>query len=397
MNKEYNKTQIVTALTLFFTTTVLPMCLGLLKKMSVGEIIRIGVISGLFAIFAVFTVLYEYNIDAFDNDNKEHLYRFLCVYLIALLLSVLFCFMDRAGWPFVAVCVSLALFSNKLLGMFLSTGLMMITCMLSSSKDVMTLVVYTLASLTGIMIIRIVDEDYNVSVAIFITVLSQFILETAGFIFLENTELSLEQFILPFVNVAITTMLLFGVLKYYKENIANRYRNKYLELNDQEYSQLIRLKDKSRDEYFRSIHTAYLTERIAKACDCNVNLAKNLAYYHRIKKVFGYSQNDIKRFVVDNGFPPEAARLVVEFSDKNAPLIKKESSIVYLSDKLISSLMAIFKKDKKSEVDYNELIDTILDKQYVKDALEDSDLSRRDYKAIREIMKKETLYYDFLR
>ena len=49
MNKEYNRSQLITALTLFFTTTVLPICLGFIKKMSVGEIIRIGVISGLFA------------------------------------------------------------------------------------------------------------------------------------------------------------------------------------------------------------------------------------------------------------------------------------------------------------------------------------------------------------
>lgn len=396
MNNQ-GKTLVITSLTIFFSTIILSLSGSYIFQKTTGEIIRIMVLSSLFSLFAVFVYLYEYFKDSFDNDNKEHLYRFLIVYGASLILSVVFPFMDKSGWPFIVISVSLVLFSNLYIGAFFSSGLLMISCLLSSDGDCITYVVYFMASMIALVVFHSLDENFNATVSIFITVLSLFMLETAGFIFLENEELSAEQFIMPIVNIAINTMTLFWVLKYYNENIANRYRNKYMELNDQEYSQLIRLKEKSIDEYFRSIHTAYLTERIAKACDCNVEVAKNLAYYHRIKKVFEYTQNDIKRFVIDNGFPPEAARAVVEFSDKNAMLIHKESCIVYLSDKLISTLMAIFSKDKKASVNYDELIDTLLDKQYINEALENSDLSRKDYRTIRHIMKQETLYYDFLR
>ena len=59
--------------------------------------------------------------------------------------------------------------------------------------------------------------------------------------------------------------------------------------------------------------------------------------------------------------------------------------------------MMIFKKNKKQVVDYKELIEALLMKQQIQDALAGSQLSRSDFNNVREIMLREVLYYDFLR
>lgn len=394
---EQAKTKLITSLSLFFSGFILPVVFALIYGKSGAEIIKIGVFTSVFSIFLVYIFIFELKKDNLDNDNSEHIYRFLVVYSVSLICSLFFPFIDSAGWPFLAIAACLYIFSNAYIGLYAVSGLIMISSMLSNSHMLETFLVYIIASLIGIMIIRTVDENENVTISLFLSVFSLFILEIAGFVFSKNEKLSAEQFIMPIVNVAINTIFIFWILKYYNENVKNRYKNRYLELNDQEYSQLIKLKEKSKEEYFRSIHTAYLTERIATACNCNVDIAKNLAYYHRIKRVFSLSQNDVKRFVVENEFPPEAAHALIEFFDKNVVLERKEACIVFLCDKLIQTLMLIFEKNSKATVNYDEIIDTILDKPSINASLSNSDLSKKDYNIIREIMKKETLYYDFLR
>ena len=340
---------------------------------------------------------YENRYETLDYDNSEHLFRFLLVYSISLVLCVIFPFIDKSGWLYVSVAIALALFSNSIIGITTVSGFITISSILSNNPDPKVFFVYILSAMLSIAVFKNIDENFDVTLSILISQIGLFILESCCFIFLENKDINAEMFILPTVNIVINSLVLFYTLKYFNDNVANKQRNRYAYINDQEYSVLVELKEKSKDEYMRSIHTAYLTERIAKACNADVDLAKNLAYYHRIKYAFGYSQNEMKDFVVSHKFPPEAAKTLLEFYDKNKPLIKKEACIVFLSDKLISTLGNIFTEDNKKVINYNELIDSLLSKQYIIDALEESDLSKKDYKYISEIMKKETLYYDFLR
>lgn len=394
---EVKKPLIISSLIMFLSTVILSGVIALLKSDTAGETIQIIVLAAVFSFAVVFTFCFETAYGTLDYDNHYHIYRFLLVYEISLILSLSFSFVDKTGWLFVCMSIAMALFSNSITGLTSVSGMIILSTMLSTEGNIVTIAVYLIACVLSIVVFKNIDENFNVSFSIIISMLSLLILETAGFIFLENKELNAEQFIMPIVNIAINSIVLFWSLKYFNEYVVNPFRTKYLELNDQEYKELIKLKERDKTEYFRSIHTAYLAERMARACECDVNVTKNLAYYHRIKKAFSYTQNDIKRFVKENGFPPDAARAVVEFSDKNAPLVKKEASIVFLSDKLISSIMTLFEKDREINVNYEELIDTMMDKSYVKETLKDSDLTRKDYRAIKEIMKKETLYYDFLR
>lgn len=393
----YKKKSIGCCLIIGLSTLILPLAASYFYGKTFGEMIQIGVLT-LMCSFAVILIYgYSAATNSLDYDNLEHIFRFLFCYEISLVLSCLFPLMDRGGWAFVCFAIACSLFSNALTASASVITFILTSTLLCDNPDIKIIIVYTIACLISIVLFRDIDENFQVSSSIIVSMLSLFVLEIAGFIFLENETLSAEQFIMPIVNIVLNSIVLFWSLKYFNEKVANKYRNKYLELNDQEYKALQGLKDLSKEEYFRSIHTAYLVERMATACDCNVFVAKNCAYYHRFKKYFQLTDEAFEEFLTENEFPPDARTALIDFSDRSKKLIEKEACFVYVSDKLISTIMKIFEKDPNAPVDYTDLIDTLMDKPFVYDALSESKLSQKDLRTIREIMKREVLYYDFLR
>lgn len=378
-----------------FSVCFLPLFSFLYGKTN-GESLRNGIFSLFYGFGLLYFYIYSKGFEGFEYDNAEHPFRFLLTFLLSLVCSMLFPLVDKNVWFFLSIGIALSLFSNAYLALYSVTGMILFSCILSGN-DLITFCVYLLPTFIGILLFQNIDKSFKVSNSIFISVLVLGIVEVAGFVLLSNAKLSADQFIMPVVNIAINTLLLIFVLKFFNQNVANKYRNKFLELNDQEYKELLRLKETSKEEYFRSIHTAYLSERIALAIGCDVDVCKNLAYYHRIKKAFSLNEKECEKFTVDNGFPPKASRQLLEFLNKDTRIVTKEASVVFISDKFISSLMNIFSKDKNIDLDYTALVDALLDKNFVKESLSDSDLTQKDFKTIREIMLKETLYYDFLR
>ena len=394
---DYQKKYLITGIVTSLSTALLIPFLSFVYGAAKTDIIKNSVFGLLFSVGILCFVLYFYNGNHLDYDNVEHPYRFLLVYELILVFSGLFPLIDPKAWVFMGACIVLSLFSGSILALYCTAGLIMISVMLSETHDATVFLTYFLPCAIGIMLFQNIEDDFEVGKGIFIASLVLFAFETAGFVIFENKTLSAEQFIMPIVNVMVNVLLLFLCLKYFNEKVANKYRNKYLELNDQSYAVLLDLKEKSVAEYFRSIHTAYLTERIAGAVKCDVDAAKNCAYYHRIKKAYSYSLEDIKKFVKEHEFPPKAQETLLEFYGKSQRLESREACIVYVSDMFISSLQTIFSKDKTAKVDYKELIDTILNKDYVKKNLSESSLTLNDLRLIREIILRETLYYDFLR
>lgn len=390
------KSFLVTNILIVFCTTVFIPLFSFIYDKTLGEIIRNGVFALVFSMGFLYFYLYSYFTDKLDYDNKEHPYRLLFSYLVSLLFSLLFPLIDKRAWFFLCIAVAIALFSNAILAFYLVAGLILTSVILAGADEV-AVFVFFFTSFIGILLFQDIDKSFKVGISIFISELTLVILEIAGFLLIQNEQLSAEEFVMPIVNVAFNSIALFFSLKYFNVYVANRYRNKFLELNDQEYKALIELKGVSVDEYFRSIHTAYLTERMAHAINCDVDVAKNLAYYHRVKKVFSYSEEECIRFVDENQFPPKAKESLLTFLDKNSPLVSKESCIVYISDKFISLLMNIFKQDKNANVDYEEVINALFEKNFLVTTLADSELTQKDYRAIKNILLKETLYYDFLR
>ena len=391
-----SKKRTITGVLILFLSVVITLLMSFLYDKTWGEIIRNGVFSLAFSLGLIYFLLYSLKTDRLDYDNAEHPYRFLVVYMSGLLLTVLFPMIDKKGWIFLTIAISIALFSNTIIAFYVISSFIVLTVLLAGT-DIVAVAVYFLASFLGILLFQDIDKQFKVTASIFLSVLFLAILEIAGFVMLDNSKLDAEQFIMPIVNIAINSIAMFFCLKYFNTTVANRYRNKYLELNDQEYSALIELKNVSKEEYYRSIHTAYLAERMANKIGCDVDVTKNCAYYHRIKKAFNLSEKECEEFVVKNQFPPKASKQLLEFLDKNSRLVSKEACIVYISDKFISTIMSIFAKDKKAKIDYAALVDTLFEKNFIRETLSESDLTHKDFRSIKEIILKETLYYDFFR
>lgn len=367
-----------------------------LYNASAGEIIRNSVFSLFYSLGLLYLLHFFALSNKLDYDNYEHPYRFLIIFSGGLTLSFVLPLIDKKAWPVVMFAIVLCLFSNAFTAAYCVFGFLLYAQLLSGG-EITTFFVYLFASMVGIILFQNIEDNFKVTPYLIISGLIMLVTEIAGFVLLLNDELSFDQVVIPVVNVVINILGVAGALKYFNQKIANRYRDKYLELNDQEYKALIELKDISKDEYFRSIHTAYLAERMANAIGCDVYLTKNCAYYHRIKKVFQMNRDDCEKFVSDNGFPPKAAELLLSFLDESQKLISKESGIVYLSDKFISTITALFKQDRNIKIDYNELVSSLFNKDFVKDTLSESELTYKDFNTIKAIILKETLYYDFLR
>lgn len=391
-----SKIKLASIIILVLSLTALPVFSFVYQK-TTGEILR----NSIFALFQAIGLLYLIHYSLYNNllsyDNAEHPIRFMNVFVMAIVFSMFFPIVDINVWFYLAIGISISLFSNSLIAIYSVCILLLNSILLSSNADYITFFVYFFPAIIGIILFLEIDKNFNVSSSVIICILIQFVVQVSGFILLKNEALTAEQFILPIVNTVINVLICIFILKFFNQVVANKYRNKYLELNDQEYRALIALKEISREEYFRSIHTAYLVERMATAIGCDVNAAKNCAYYHRIKKVFDFSEAQCDQFTVDNEFPPRAKELLLDFLDKNKRLIERESCIVFISDKFISTLMTAFKKDKTAKIDYKSLVDVMFDKDFMKNTLSDSLLSQRDLKIIKEILLKEELYYDFLR
>ena len=172
-----------------------------------------------------------------------------------------------------------------------------------------------------------------------------------------------------------------------------------MEINDTTFSLLTRLKDEKKEEYYRAIHTAYLAERIAIGLGLNVRAVKNCSYYHKIGLLEGKTTwEDVKHFYEDEHFPDEAVKFLHEYIEPQKGAERStESLAVNVSETLISAIMDIFEKNKNTEVDYNKLIDSVLDKKIADKEILNYSVSYRQYDQMRKILKKENLYYDFLR
>ncbi len=394
---DYTKKFTLTGLITSLSTALVIVLASLIYGATRAELIRNSVFGLFFSAGLVFSILYFHKAERLDYDNGTHPYRFLITYSVCLVLVCFFPLIDVKGWVFLGPCIALCLFTNSLLGLYCSAGLIMIPVLLSESTDSTVFLVYFMACFVSVLLFQNVENNFRVAGPVIISSMVLFAVETAGFVLPENLLLTAERFLMPLVNVILNVLILLLCLKYFNEFIADRYRIKYLELNDQGYSALIKLKEKSPEEYFRSIHTAYLAERMAKAIGCDYYVAKNCAYYHRIKKAFSYNFEEVKKFVLENGFPPKAAETLLGYLSKKQNLSSKEAGIVYICDKFISSIQLIFQKNSEAKIDYKDLIEKILEKDYVVKSLDSSDLSIKDMGTIKQIVLKETLYYDFLR
>lgn len=332
-------------------------------------------------------------------ENQGNYKNFCLFYVLAMFAAVLFPLLPVAGWPFLVVFVVLSLFSNSISGLVSGSVCLMLAVILESEGTYHEFFLYFFSGLVGIMVFNRLNANFKVGVPIFISLLCLMVCLTANLVLFEQEKLNLSQLMIAAFNLMLSLILLLIVLKIFSNSVILKYRDRYLELNDPECPLLVQLKEKSKEEYYHAIHTAYLSDKIARSLGLDDMAAKACGYYHRIGQLKGDNTwENIQSICEEYKFPPNARKILQEYTDPDLPMASKEAVVVLFSDKIVSSIIYLFSQDAKAELDYQQIVDTVFRKKIIEsNALWKNSITLAQLQEMRKIFIEEKLYYDFLR
>ena len=371
--------------------------LGFFHKLSMGELIRNGVITAfcLFALCAGFAMSAEK--DDLLYDNRQHLKRFLLTYTLGLCFVAVSIYLPYKVWPVIVLAVALSLTSNGVIGMCGYVTFMLMIALLYGQSDY---VFYTniFAGLVAIIMFKNLDEEFHYMGAWVTSCIALFVGENAFYLLFENAKPTLDQYVWPLVNVCISGLCLLFFLKYYSKKVVHVYRDKYQEINDPEFILLAKCKSQNPKAYYQAIHTAYFCDKISMRLDINPYLVKALGYYSQ-KHVFGELTNEegTRDYAKHYGFPPELTEALRELNGEQGPLQKKEVVVAYFADAVVSSIRLFYEKNKNAKLDHEQMIQLIFKKKMESGVLKSCELALKELEDMRNLFIEENLYYDFLR
>ena len=331
----------------------------------------------------------------YRNDGKYA--RFAMMYLGGLIASVFLPYLPVTGWPFLVIFVLLGVFSDGITGLAAGSVCLLLSVNLAGgSFSVFWL--YFISGAAGILVFSTLNEDFKVGLPMFISLAILTLCLTANVILLSQEQLSVAQFTIPAINLIVCCILLLVSLKMFSTTVIHRNREKYMEINDPEFPLLVQLKNMSKEEYYHAIHTAYLSDRIARRLGLDDAAAKACAYYQRIGKLKGEnSWANVSAICNEYHFPPNTKKILKEYVDESEKIVSKETVVVLFADCIVSSILYLFEKDPKAKLDYVQLVDTVFEKQLETDELWGSEISLAQIREMKKIFVEERLYYDFLR
>ncbi|WP_026660252.1 hypothetical protein [Butyrivibrio sp. AC2005] len=384
---------------IFFVTGLILLLFSFLYKLDIEVIIRntfTGFLCGGILIYMLNDATVR-GLFAYDNGQKRN--RFVFSYYAALIMSMFLPLITAEVWPFLFVFLLLGLFSTNEIGLFSGSMLVMFSVLLEKEGSYSEFFVYFLSGTVILVLLRDLTETTKIGVPLFISMALLFTLLIAYDILFQNRTFSVTMLIAPFVNIIISSILMLVLLNIFGIYVIRKSNDRYMDINDTEYPLLVQLKETDKDAYFRAIHIAYLSERIALDLGLNARAVKTMSYYYKIGVIDGSkSWADVKHFYFENNFPEEAVSYLKEYieNDKTKPL-SKESAIIYMCETLIASITYLFEKNKDTKINYDELIDKIFLHKMENRELYDYDISLYELERMKKLMKKEKLYYDFLR
>ena len=324
-----------------------------------------------------------------DYDNGEHYYRFWCCFLIGLAGAMLCAFLPVAGWPYMAIYVLLALFSNMSTGILAASVLLVISLMLGQGTTVI-FVLYFLTGVFAVTMFRRLDDSFKIGIRMLLSLLCLFVCETAGMVLLANERLSVELFVIPTANVIISGIMLLGILKVFSSNVIYKYREKYLELNDTENTILVEYRNNSRSEYMHGVHTAYFCERIAAKLYLNAEELKCAGYYHKVVK-------ERPELLEEQQFPPGVKTILLDYREHKDAVTRKETAVLVCADTVMNTIQYLITKSQERGLNYDYIIDNVFKRFTELDTFGNCDITLQEIKTMKNIFKEEKLYYDFLR
>lgn len=396
-NGENFKAVIIQEILILVLTTAVCILASWLYKKSMIEIAGIGILAVAGCGSVLFSMERSRQEGSFLFDNEEHLGRFMIIYLISLLGSILFPLLPVGGWTYLVIFVGLMLFSNQIIGLSAGTVLLMISVMIQGS-GASTFFVYFVGGLVGITVFSYVDKSFKIWLPVLVSLLVQLVCLSVQEVLFVNEVLHAQMFVIPSVNILVCLILLLILLKFFSFSIIYGSRNIYMDINDPECPLLVELKAFSKDEFYHAIHTAYLCDRIARSLQMDDAVVKACGYYHRIGTMKGEnSWENVSSTLQEYHFPAEVLTVLKEYLDSNEKILSRETVVLLFCDTVITTINYLFSKEPQIQIDYQKIINAIFKKKLESGMIDYSNISLGDLQEMKKILVEEKLYYDFLR
>ena len=384
---------------IFFVTGLILLAFSIVYNLKVEVIIR-NTFTGFLCGGILIYMLNDASVrKLFTYDNGQKRNRFVFSYYVGLAISVVLPLVTVEVWPYVFIFLLLGLFSTNEIGLFSGSMLVMFSVLLEKEGSYSEFFIYFIAGAVVLVLLRDLNETTRIGAPVFISMALLFALIVAYDILFMNRTLAPTMLIVPFVNIIINLILMLILLNIFGVYVIRKSKDRYMDINDTEFPLLVKLKETDKAAYFRAIHIAYLAERIALDLGLNARAVKTMSYYYKIGVIDGSkSWDDVKHFYIENNFPDEAVQYLKEYitNDKSKHQ-SKEAAIIYMCETLIASITYLFEKDKNTKINYDELIDKIFEHKIENKELYNYDISLYEVDRMKQLMKKEKLYYDFLR
>lgn len=337
-------------------------------------------------------------------DHAEHPARLMISYMVCLILMAVLNILSSdilpnecvSLFPYMSVAVLFTLLSNFEIGITLYAHFILISSLLLRLDFGLSFMNLFLFGIIGCCIVRSAVKTFHIWQ--FMGIMSvQYIVLYIAYHFLDKFDILKDG--LWFAGSLVTNLTTLYLILYLADRkMIHKYVSKYQEIMNPEYPLLLELKEKAKSDYYNAVHTAYLSDRVARLLEADCLLAKAGGYYHKIgilrAKSHVAKSLDIGK---ENQFPEPLIQLIHEYTGRYETPKTVEAVIVMLSDAIVTSILYMYDKNPEQKLDYDKIIEAIFKKKYESGILQDSGISLKDLHKMKEYYKSEALYYDFLR
>ncbi len=332
-------------------------------------------------------------------DNAANIWRFFALYLSGVLICSFFPLISEPGRPYLVFFVALCLVSDEVSALSAGTSLLVLCELLSGEPSFMCFVEYFVPALVAVMLFSTIGEEFRILIPMSVSLLAQFVCLCLASILFSNRTFGIDQFFIPFVNILVCIILILIILKVLSFTFVYKKDDRYMEILDPEFELLSNLKNYSKEEYDHSIYTAVLCSKLAIKMGLEEKLTKALGFYHRIGLLRGDNTwENACGLMNEYLIPSDVIDLLKEYyCSKDEGVSSRNTAVLIIAETVISSVSYLFSKDKNANINYEKLVDTIIDKKIESGIFSDSLLTFKDIIVIKKTLCEEKLFYDFLR
>lgn len=329
--------------------------------------------------------------------NKDHEVRYSLI--------VSFCAGALFGMPYIpflaapvaAAAVIMTIFSGGFCGL-VSYLFMVMQYILLSGLKTEQVIVLAFSGLLGIVLFKSLDKEFRYVGILFAYLVSDFVCCSIYYVMADSQAELGDSLMYVGIRLFSELVVILLCLKAAGKYCVYRDIDFFKRINNPNYTLLVQLKSTNKEVYIQAVHTAYLSEKISRKIKLNTSLAKAGGYYHNIGILEGEDtiENTLK-IGRDNRFPDSLMKLLEEYGSPKTSKLSKEAAVVQLSDAIVSTISYMFLKDKDAVLDYEKVIDVIIQKKMDSRAWKGCELTMEEFRKIKEGFVEEKLYYDFLR